>query len=407
MRKFFLVFWNEYKRHVLRKRFLVALLSVPLLVGLMIGIGFLSVALEFDSRPIGYVDAPEIFADPQLPPPPEKKPLFPDPEIKIYNSEAEARTALDANEVQAYFVLSPDYLNNGSATMFSLENPGDNVTEDFSNFLSYNLLLHQPQEVQQRLNEGFQVTIRSADGSREVSNPFATIIMPFVTGLIFIIVINISGGYLLQAVVEEKENRTMEIMVTSVTPGQLMAGKTVGNLGVGITQLVIWIVFIWIAFIVGQIFFPDLAELQLDFSFLPLMAIVLLPAFILVGALMATLGATATEAREAQQLAGIFTLPIALPYWFITPIIMRPNGSLAVALSLFPLTAPVTLPVRAAFATIPVWQVVLSILLLVLSAAGALWLSGRAFRLGMLRYGKKMTLKELFGGIRAAGGSRG
>ncbi len=407
MSKFFLVFWNEYKRHVLRRRFLIALFSVPLFLALIIGVGFLSVLLENDSRPIGFVRAPEIFPDPQFPPAPEKKSLFPDPEIRIFESEESARDALNANQIQAFFVLSPDYFSSGRATMYSLENPGDNVTEDFASFLSYNLLLSQPKDVQQRLYRGFDVTIRSADGMREVSNPFATILMPLITGLIFILVINISGGYLLQAVVEEKENRTMEIMVTSVSPGELMAGKTVGNLSVGITQLIIWILFIWIAYLVGRILIPDLGSVQLDLSYLPLMVAALLPAFILVGALMATLGATATEAREAQQLAGIFTLPIVLPYWFLTPIIVRPNGSLSVFLSLFPLTAPATLPIRAAFATIPAWQIAASLLILVLSAAGALWLSGRAFRLGMLRYGKKMTLKELFAGIRAAGGSRG
>ena len=100
--------------------------------------------------------------------------------------------------------------------------------------------------------------------------------------------------------------------------------------------------------------------------------------------------------KEAQQVAGFFTIPIVIPYWFITAIMFNPNGSIAVGMSLFPLTAPLALPMRAVFTTIPIWQLVVSISLLVLLAVFAVWLAGRVFRLGMLRYGKRIRLKEAF-----------
>jgi len=119
-------------------------------------------------------------------------------------------------------------------------------------------------------------------------------------------------------------------------------------------------------------------------------------AFVMVAALMAMVGATATETREAQQVAGLFTLPLFVPYWLITPLIESPNSPLAVGMSLFPMTAPVTLPARAAFTLVPAWQSALSLGLLYLAAFGSLWLAGRAFRLGMLQYGKRLKLAELF-----------
>jgi ABC-2 type transport system permease protein len=116
----------------------------------------------------------------------------------------------------------------------------------------------------------------------------------------------------------------------------------------------------------------------------------------MIAAMMATLGATATESREAQQIAGLFTLPIVIPFWFFGVLIESPNSPLAIGLSIFPFTAPISLPLRAAFTTIPVWQIALTISLLFILAFAALWLAGRAFRMGMLRYGKKLSLKELF-----------
>ncbi|MGB8252950.1 MAG: ABC transporter permease, partial [Anaerolineaceae bacterium] len=99
---------------------------------------------------------------------------------------------------------------------------------------------------------------------------------------------------------------------------------------------------------------------------------------------------------EAQQISGYFTLPIMAPYWFSYIIMTSPNGPLALILSYFPLTAPVTLTMRAGFTQIPVWQLIFNIAELVLLAALSLWLAGKAFRAGMLNYGKRLSLKEIF-----------
>jgi ABC-2 type transport system permease protein len=175
-----------------------------------------------------------------------------------------------------------------------------------------------------------------------------------------------------------------------------MTGKIIGNLSVGLTQLVVWLLFG--AFGVGVLmrFIPQLQNAQIDSTFLIIMVFTFLPAFVMIAAIMAALGATATETREAQQIAGIFTIPIAMPFWFSGILIENPNSPFAIFLSLFPFTAPISLPLRAAFTNIPTWQLILTILLLISFAIGALWLAGRAFRLGMLQYGKRLSLKELF-----------
>ena len=116
-----------------------------------------------------------------------------------------------------------------------------------------------------------------------------------IAGIGFIIAMFTSGGYLMQAVVEEKENRTMEVIVTSVTPNQLMAGKIIGDTSVGLTQLLLWILFIVIPILIGRNSFKFLQGIQLSAQTVAVMVFVLLPSFVLVAAIMATIGATVSE----------------------------------------------------------------------------------------------------------------
>lgn len=141
---------------------------------------------------------------------------------------------------------------------------------------------------------------------------------------------------------------------------------------------------------------PSLADLHFAPALFGWITAIMLPGFVMIAALMAAMGATVGDEREGQQMAGLFTLPIMVPFWFLYPLLTNPNGPLAIGLSYFPLTAPITLALRIGFATIPVWQLALNITALALYALGALWLSGRAFRIGMLRYGQRVRLSELF-----------
>lgn len=397
MRKFWLVFRYEYLRHVLRKRFLFALFSLPLVVLLLVGVIFISVYSEYDARPAGYVDLSGSFQQTKsLPPNPNA--FFPAVQLDKFKDEQTARQALESGNIQAYFVIDAGYLKNGKVKMVARDVSKESVRDDFTDFLRYNLLAAQPEAVSQRLTNGPDITVQSLGSSRRVGeNEFATILVPMISGLLFMLVINTSGSYLVQALVEEKENRTMEIIVTSVSPEQLMAGKVVGNLSVGLTELAAWIIFGVIALAFAEQYIPGAQSLNFGLDYIGLMIVTLIPAFIMVAALMAMAGSTTTDTTEAQQLAGLFTLPVILPFMLISTVMGAPNSPLAIAMSLFPLTAPIGLPLRAAFTEVPLWQSLISISLLVFCALGALWLAGRAFRIGMLRYGKRLSWREILG----------
>lgn len=395
MNKIWLVFKYEYAHHVMKKRFLIALLSMPLFIGVMIAASLASAMASTNRSPIGYVNDSQILKDFQ-PAKPEKGFMSTEVEYLPFNTAVEADTALQNGEIQAYYILDESYSKDGSARLVYLKMPAQTIQNKFENQIHQTLIKTQPAAIVNRLTEGYHLTLISVDGTRKMGeNDWINIVVINIAGFFFIMVLITSSGYLMSALVEEKENRTMEILVTSISPDQLMMGKVLGNLSVGLTQLAVWMLALFLGYLLGRDQFVWLQSLNISIGTILTIAAVVVPGFVLVAALMAMLGSTVTESREAQQLTGLITIPVVCPYWITTPIIMNPNGGLAVGMSFFPLTAPLTMIFRVSISYVPAWQVILSSGILTICALGAIWLAARAFRLGMVRYGKKVSLKEL------------
>ena len=398
MTKIWHIIKHEYTRHVFRKRFLFSLLSLPLGLVAIIGVGALLAWLMIDTSPVGYVDHAGVLKEITVP---EQNigPFDPVIDLVEFLDENQAKESLQAETIQAYYVIPEAYPGVNEIQLVYYDSPGSEYQFQFMEVLRQNLFELDGLEpaVETRLSEGSEMVMVSLDESREIrEGQFMAIMMPFASGLLFFIVIMTSGGYLLQAVVEEKENRTMEIVITSVTPGQLMTGKVIGNIGVGLTQLIVWLLFGWLSIMIGGQFWQPLQDFSIPAGYMGVLILVLLPSFVMVAAIMATIGATMTETQEAQQVSGLFAMPLTIPYYFTSFIMMNPNGTLATALSYFPLTAPITILMRMAFTVVPTWQIALNITILVVFAILSLWFAGRAFRLGMLQYGKKLPLKAIF-----------
>jgi ABC-2 type transport system permease protein len=404
--KLWLMAVYEYRRHVLQKRFILALLSMPFMIALMIGVGALAEGLEKSADAVGYVDHAGLLADPRPAPPRGSLPddlgsadLVP---LLAYQSEEEARAALEAKEIQAYYVITADYETSNRVELYYLKLPSSNARSQFWDFMQINRLADLPPDIASRAVAGSDVTVYwlDEDGARgrEFSErTFVNSFLPMIVGIAFVVLLLSSSGYLMGAVAEEKENRTMEIVVTSLSASQLMAGKVVGILGVAATQLAGWVAFALLAiFIGGQ--YLDIGVLQavkVDLGALGAMALVSAPAFVLIAALMTAVGATVAEVQEAQQVTGLFVIPLAFPLWLAALILNNPDGAVSVILSLLPVTSVGTLALRLGFGTVPGWQIAVSAVLSTVCAAAALWVAGRAFRIGMLRYGQRLRWKEL------------
>jgi ABC-2 type transport system permease protein len=396
MNKLLKVAWHEYRRHVFNRRFvLVSLLSVPLVILVIFGLIFLIISLDTNTTPLGYVDHSGLLLNPVPGPAPEP----PDKPVPIlpFSSEVAARAALEAGQIQAYYVLPVDYLSTGTLSVIHMGVIKTPARLQFYNFMSANLLRNTDPVIANRLVKGSEIIVQSPDGSRSISSKnWFNVIIPMVAGIAFIIAMFSTGGYLMQAVVEEKENRTMEVIITSVSPNQFMAGKIIGDTAIGLSQIFLWMVFIVVPVLALRDKVTFLQGIQIAPQTLLLSVFVMLPAFILVSALMAAIGATVSEAREGQQMVGMISLPIWVPYMLTGALMSSPNSPLAIGLSLFPLTAPLTMLMRDGLTILPTWQVALSGGIQVVCAVAAIWLAGRAFRLGMLRYGKRLKWREVF-----------
>ena len=409
MSKLWLVAKYEYVRNVFKKSFIFATLSMPLILAFSIGLGWLIESMENNDAPIGYVDHTGFLADPI--PGPKRAASPNDPSVSDlaplipFQTEEEARQALESEAIQAYYVVAADYHQTNRVELVYLEPPGGNVTRQFWDFMQINKISDVPPDIARRAVAGSNLIVRWPDdgpgGGREFSaRTFVNNLLPFFIGIGFLMLLFMSSGYLTQAVAEEKENRTMEIMVTSVSPGQLIGGKVLGIIAMTLTQVVTWVAFAALAMFVGSRYLDIgvLQNLSIDPQIIVTMLAIAAPTYVMIAALMTAVGATVAEGQDAQQVAGLFSLPVMAPIWLSVVIIENPNSPLAIGLSLFPLTALSTTAMRIMSVPIPFWQIAVSVALLILSAGGAVWLAARIFRLGMLRYGKRPNWRELLQG---------
>jgi ABC-2 type transport system permease protein len=398
---------NTYRQAVMQKGFIAALLSVPLIVTATLGLVYFMVEMRQDRRPVGYVDNAAVLVQP-LPPDQNGVSL-----IAFASTEA-AHKALMADDIQAYYVVPADYRQTLQVEVVSKKGAGGAAAADFQDLVRANLLAGQPPDISQRILLGTDLIVRRPDGGREFADSasvgdVAPLFVFIFMAMAFMMVVGLNPGQPMLAVAQEKENRTMEIVVTSISPDALMAGKVIGSVAIAGTMVAGWVALIAaVAFAAVRILhisaLQDLSLSPADVLF-PLALYV--PLYVMICALMVAVGATVVEPREGQQLSFVFMVPLMLPLYVLGLIIENPGSLVSVILGLFPVSAPVVLPLRVFLQPVPTWQIGLSVMLLVLSALSAIWFAGRTYRVGMLRYGQRLDWRAILsaaGRQRRAGG---
>ncbi|MGD8627385.1 MAG: ABC transporter permease, partial [Anaerolineae bacterium] len=327
-------------------------------------------------------------------------------QIREFDDEEAARQALEGGQIQAFFIFPSDYPASLVTDIYYLESPPDNdAWRDLDDFVRLNLTSDLDTEVQARLLAGAQVRIHDVTSGRTFAeNEVINIILPFVATFFFFFATMSSAGYMLGVVGNEKENRTMEVMVTSVTPSQLIAGKTVGLLGASLTQLAIYIVAAVIGILLAAPSVPELQQATVPWSYLGLMALFFLPAYTLISGVMVSIGSAVTELQQGQQVAGLLNLLFVAPFFVLPLIITNPSHPLVIGFTLFPTTSFLTISLRWGMGTVPLWQLGLSWVLLVTTALLSVWAAARIFRVGMLRYGQPLSLKHMMAAVRGTFG---
>ncbi len=388
----------EYLHHVGSKRFWISLLSVPLGFVFILMLSMLLSLSSIDSRPVGIVDQGNLI---RIEPDNSKESTFFNPQIHlyVYPDESSARAAADANEIQGFAVLPEDYASRYQLTYWTNKQPDSSVQSMITNFISKNIMVAEniDSDILRRINDGSHITLQSLDGSQTSDGTgWHRIVVPVIIGMLNFIVVSSSGGYLVKALVEEKENRTIEIMLTSVPSRQIMAGKIIGNLGVGLTQIVAWTLLIGIAGIIFSSRLGFLADINLSFSYLVISLVLMILSFLFTAALMATTGAAMSRTEESQAVISVMILLMMFPFYFFSAFLNNPNGILARVLSFIPLSAPLALSLRMAFSSVSALEIGLVFVVIVTLTLLAFWLAGLIFKRGMLQYSRRLRFKEIF-----------
>jgi ABC-2 type transport system permease protein len=254
------------------------------------------------------------------------------------------------------------------------------------------------------------------DAGRDVSSPAKAIIATVVAFFLYMSIL-LYGQNMLSGVIEEKMSRVSEIVISSVKPETLLAGKVLGVTAVGLTQQLVWIGGTVALISARTMLFgaPAIAKAQAagtggggfgsndmlaalvatPWSWVLLVLVFFLLGILFYGALYAAVGATVGTEQDARQAAFPVIMLLVVTAVLISPTVQNPMSTLAVTMSLLPFSAPIIMPIRMAITNVPLVQVAGSVAILVVSCLGSIWLAGRIYRVGLLMYGKRPTLSEL------------
>ena len=415
MNKILLVLRNEIRTVILRPSFFITLFLLPIISFVIL------LVASFLQRNESSFSLEEIFTPPAAPQVEgfvdlsgllETLPPNMEDSLTRYSSEKAARAALEAGEIGAYYVISADYLDTGSVEYVQTDyNPisGMGQSGQISYALNYNLLKDQP-DLFARINGSLNIREERLTGTvtgpaeaenapaettpQEEENPFTSYTVPYVVMMIFYVVILTSSSLLLNSINTEKRNRVIEILMTSVTPRSLLAGKITALGLVGLIQTLVWtgtgLVLLRLS---GRAL--NLQNVSSVSPTLLLWGILFfLLGYAVYASLMAGLGALVPNVREASQVTTILVLPMMVPLIMSSALISHPNGSLATALSLFPLTAPTTMMLRLSAGDVPLWQPLLSAALLAATAFLVVRAAAGMFRAQNLLSGQSINLKR-------------
>lgn len=428
MDKLLLIIKREYLTRVRRRSFILATLLTPL----GIAVFFVVVGLIFqyesdDSQRIAIIDEANILEGVIK----DEKNLY----FKFEDASLEElRRDFDKLDYNSILVLPPvkDLYDKRYRVYYYSDNPPsldiqslveNRVARSLRNYKIESLELNRKElEALDTRIEVEPEPIKESGNDATAQTGAIAAMLGMIMGFIMYMVVFIYGMMIMRSVMEEKTSRIVEVMISSVRPFQLMLGKIIGVGAVGLTQVAVWAVLIpSVVFLANLIFgfnteSPNMAggesinpedaqemvalaiqemSNQNWWLILPLFVVFFLGGYFLYSSLFAAVGsAMGDDLGEGQSLTLPIIIPVILALYIMIAAVQAPNSSLAVWSSIFPFFSPIVMPARLAFDP-PLWEIVLSVVVLIATSVFFVWLSGRIYRIGIFMYGKKVSLKEI------------
>lgn len=401
MRKTLLVLKTEIINVITRRSFLIMTFVVPLIgFGLFLGITSLNQsnpetlesiisAPTTDLESEGYIDHSGVIQS--IPSDISAGRLIP------YANEEAAKRAIENGDISAFYIIPEDVVERGEVILVKPDfSPLSSEQNDWVMRWVFKVnLLEGDESLTAQVNHPMEVTRVNLlpDTTRAADSPLAFVV-PYATTMLFYIIILGSASMLLNSVAKEKQNQVIEVLMLSVTPRQMLTGKIVG---LGITGLLQTIIYTGISYSLLRISgrtSAAAASFDLPPSILGWGVVFFLAGYAIYASLMAGVGALVPNLREASQATFVVIFPMMIPLFLMTALIEEPNGVVSMILSLVPFTAPVAMMTRLAASTVPLWQLLASVGLALLTAAliiravagmyrAQVLLSGQEFKVGL------------------------
>ena len=392
MNKVLIVARHEFLTLVTKPSFWIALIGLPLFIGVIMAVSILgsgaATAATIASKQNevivqGYVDHSGLI-----------KAMPQGITMQAYPDEAAAQAALSSGKLNGYFVVPADYISSGNVTYISPEfSPVNSPTDNFEKVLKYNLVGGNATALQHAdtaVNVHNETALAPKSSKGGTGMPFP--LLPMFAGILFMIVMITASSYLMQTVSTEKETRVMEVLMSSITPRQMLTGKIIGLGMVGFVQMALWL----LSSLTALNYIPEATALgSISAGSVVVAVIYFILGYFIYASLMAGLGALMPGTREAAQYTFFVILPLIIPMYLNTALLYEPNGPLAVALSLIPFTSPVVMVMRITAADVPLYQVVLGAVLLALTVVLVINVVARLFRAQSLLSGSKPSMKDI------------
>lgn len=448
MRKFLAVVRHEYKKIVFKWSFLLATLLFPLLAAVFALVPALIFSIKGDATRIVVIDKSgkiaarlkenlstekiETKTEQSRPNASENPAAVPDEQLKrtaeqlganfnfidyaadeksVEQIKRELNGKIIAKEIDAYLIIPENYDARDEPFEFYSRKAGDlianaNLRNAINGAARSQRLADAniSEDKLKNLTQNVELSVKTISEKGDEKDGKGVVAAAFIIGMMIFITLQIYGQQILAAVIEEKETRIAEILFSSAKPFELMMGKLVGVCLAGLTQLAIWIFSALVLAGVGlanmsaagvDVSVPDITPLTIIYFF-----IFFLLGFFIYSTIFALIGSMVTTMQEGSQFALFPIMVLASGFYLSFAVIRDPNSNLAFWASISPFVAPITMPVRILAETPPFWQIALSILLNSLAIAALVWLAARVYRVGMLMYGKRATIPEVWKWIR-------
>jgi len=443
MNKTILILKQEYLKRVKKKSFIILTLLVPLLfVGMFALIILLSINNDKQERTIAVFDESTLFLGELEQDEYTKFHFIPK---EKYN---ELKSDLKNSEFYALLYIPENIYSAGTAQLISAKQVPIELTEKIQRRLSQFIEKDKRQKVIDEagipdLDERLAATQTSVKlntlkisetGEATQSSSEVAFIASYAMGFIIYFFVFMYGSMVMRSVMEEKKNRIVEVIISSVKPFQLMAGKIIGTALVGLTQVAIWVIVGMIVLTAMQSFFTPESAQQMGQSLMESrqsmgpemtqaadqnqvaaaldmignlnLGLILftfvfyfLAGYLMYSSLLGAVGAAVDNDEDSQQMVFPITFPLILSIMLLFPIARNPEGPVAFWGSIIPFTSPVAMLARIPYG-IPTWELLLSMFLLLLATVGAIWVAAKIYKTGLLMYGKKVNLKELIKWLR-------